>query len=129
MFEPNADESRAVTRQVAFVLLAALAITILDIWALVAGRTGGRAPLSALIIAVFSFVAMFHWKEMPLRVAFTLIGMQAAARVILSRTHVSIGWLRIANVAGRMIQLLGVIIIIVVIVKWFGSSRRQKASL
>jgi len=72
---------------------------------------------------------MFHWKEMPLRVAFTLIGMQAAARVILSRTHVSIGWLRIANVAGRMIQLLGVIIIIVVIVKWFGSSRRQKASL
>ena len=65
---------------------------------------------------------------MRLRAAFALIGMQAAIRLILSRTA-SIGWLHIANVAGRIIQLLGVIIIIFVIVEWFGLAKREKASL
>lgn len=85
--------------------------------------------MSALAIAFGSFILLFRFEEMPLRVAFALIGMQAAFRLILSRTRVSAEWLHIANDAGAMIQLLGVIIIIFVIVKWLRSSRREKASV
>jgi hypothetical protein len=129
MFESTTDETRTATIQVALVLLAAVAIAILDVWGLVSGRTLGHSPLSTGAVAVGCLAAMFHFKEMLLRVALTLIGMQAATRLILSRTQVSVGWLHLANVAGRTTQLLGVIIIIFVILKWFGSSRREKTSL
>jgi len=124
-----ADNDRKVRLQVALALFAAIVIATLEIWRLASGRTGGRAYLSTLIIAFCCFVAITHYKQMLLKVAFALIGMQAAIRVILSRTHVSVGWLHIANVAGLMIQLLGVIIIIFVIVKWFRSSRCEKAAV
>jgi hypothetical protein len=124
----TADNDRKVRFQVALALFAAIVIAILGAWLLVSGRTGGRVHLSTFVYAFGCLVAIFHFKEMPLRVAFGLIGMQAAFRLILSRTHVPIGWLHIVNVAALMIELLGVIIIIFVIVKWFRSPRREKAS-
>jgi len=84
--------------------------------------------LSTLVIALCCFVAITQYKQMLLKVAFTLIGIQAAIRVILSRTPVSVGWLHIANVVGQIMQLLGVIIVIFVIVDWLSSSRHENAS-
>jgi hypothetical protein len=123
-----ADTDRRIRFQVALALFAAIVIEIWGAWLLVSGRTSGRVHLSTLVIAFGCFAAIFHFKELLLRVASALIGMQAAIRLILSRTYVPIGWLHIVNVAALMIELLGVIIIIFVIVKWFRSPRREKAS-
>jgi hypothetical protein len=125
----TADNDRKVRFQVALALFAAIVIEIWGAWLLVSGRTSGRVHLSTLVVAFGSFILMFRFKEMPLRVAFGLIGMQAALRLILSRTYVPVGWLHIVSVAALMIELLGVIIIIFAIVKWFRSPRRESASL
>jgi len=124
----TADSDRKVRFQVALALFAAIVIEIWGAWLLVSGRTSGRVHLSTLAVAFGSFILMFRFKEMPLRVAFALIGMQAAIRLILSRTYVPIGRLHIVNVAALMIELLGVIIIIFVMVDWLRSSRREKTS-
>ena len=132
MFETVAndtsDNDRKVRFQVAIALFAAIVIEISGAWLLVSGRTSGRVHLSTLVVAFGCFAVMFHFKGLLLRVAFALIGMQAALRVILSRTYVPVGWLHIVNVAALMIELLGVSIIIFVIVEWFRSSRGEKAS-
>src|ERR1700689_4840512 len=88
----TADNDRKVRFQVALALFAAIVIAILGACLLVSGRTGGRVHLRTFVYAFGCLVAIFHLKEMPLRVAFGLIGMQAAFRLILSRTHVPIGW-------------------------------------
>jgi len=124
----TADNDRKVRFQVSFALFAAIVIATLEVWHFVSGRTGGRAHLSTLVIALCCFVAITQYKQMLLKVAFTLIGIQAAIRVILSRTPVSVGWLHIANVVGQIMQLLGVIIVIFVIVDWLSSSRHENAS-
>jgi hypothetical protein len=124
----TADNDRKIRFQASLALFAVIFIAILEIWRLASGRTGGRAYWSELVVACFCFVAVIPFKQMPLRVAFALTGMQAAIRVILSRTHVSIGWLHIANVAGIVTKLLGAILVIFVIVDWLSSSRRTRAS-
>jgi hypothetical protein len=123
-----ADNDRKVRVQVALALFAAIVIAILEVWRLAFGRFGGRAYLSTGFIALCCFVAITRYKQMLLRVAFALIGTQAAIRVILSRTQVSVGWLHIANVVGQAMQLLGTIIAIFAIVDWLRSPRREKAS-
>src|ERR1700691_2060272 len=102
-----AHNDRKIRFQVTLALFASILIAILEVWRLVSGRTSGRAYLSTLVIALSCFVAVFRYKQMLLRVAFALIGIQAAIRVILSRTHVSVRWLHIANAAGIMTTLLG----------------------
>jgi hypothetical protein len=122
------DSDRKVKFQVALALFAAIVVAILEIWRLASGRTGGRVHLSTLLIALSCFIAITQYKQMLLRVALALIGTQAAIRVILSRTHMSVSWLHIVNVAGLMMQLLGAIMVIFVIVEWFNSSRRESIS-
>ena len=122
------DSDRKVKFQVALALFAAIVVAILEIWRLASGRTGGRVHLSTLLIALSCFVAITQYRQMLLRVALALIGTQAAIRVILSRTHMSVDWLHIVNVAGLMMQLLGAIMVIFVIVEWFNSSRRESIS-
>ena len=84
----TADNNRKVRFQVSLVLFAAIVVAIVEIWRLASGRTGGRVYLSTLVIAFCCFVAITQYKQMLLRVAFALIGTQAAIRVILSRTQV-----------------------------------------
>ncbi len=122
------DSDRKVKFQVALALFAAIVVAILEIWRLASGRTGGRVHLSTLLIALSCLIAITQYKQMLLRVALALIGTQAAIRVILSRTHMSVSWLHIVNVAGLMMQLLGAIMVIFVIVEWFNSSRRESIS-
>jgi hypothetical protein len=124
----EADSDRKVKFQVALALFAAIAVAILEIWRLASGRTGGRVHLSTLLIALSCFVAITQYRQMLLGVALALIGTQAAIRMILSRTHMSVNWLHIVNVAGLMMQLLGAIMVIFVIVEWFNSSRRESIS-
>src|SRR5579863_2425042 len=116
--EDTAENDRKTRFLVAVVLFVAIVIAILGIWLLASGRTGGKAHLSTLVIALCCFVAITQYKQMLLRVAFALIGTQAAIRVILSRTHVSVGWLHIANVVGLIVQLLGAILVIFVTLEW-----------
>jgi hypothetical protein len=122
------DHDRKVRFQVSLVLFATVVIAILEIWRLASGRTGERTYLGTFVVALGCFAAMIHFKQRLLRVAFALIGMQAAVRVVLSRTHIVAGWWHIANVAGLSTQLLGFIIIIFVIVDWLRSSGREKTS-
>jgi hypothetical protein len=124
----TAENDRKVRFQVSLTLFAAIVIATLEIWRFMSGRTGGRAHLSTLVIAFCCFVAITQYKQMLLKAAFALIGIQAAIRVILSRTAVSVGWLHTANVVGQIMQLLGVIIVIFVIVDWLSSSRHENAS-
>ncbi len=95
-----ADKGRKVRFQVYLALFAAIVIAILGIWRLVSGRTGERPYFSTLVIALSCFVALTQYKQMLLKVAFAIIGTQAAVRVILSRTHVSVGWQHIAMSLG-----------------------------
>jgi hypothetical protein len=130
MFEATTNRDRKVNAQAGFVLAAVICIAILSIWNLILMLAQpGRVPrpsLALVVAAISCVVGIFLFRAMPLRLAFAMAGTQAAVRAALWLAGAPRGLQRVAALSGEMLTALAAIIVIVVIVKWFGSDVRQR---
>jgi flagellar biogenesis protein FliO len=130
MFETATNSDRTVNAKAGFVLAAVIGLAILSVWNLIlmlAQR--GRAPrpsLALAVAAIFCAVGIFHFRAMPLRLAFAMAGTQAAVRVALWLAGAPRGLQRVAALGGEMLTTLAAIIAIFVIVKWLNSAGHQR---
>jgi|ERR1700730_9860726 hypothetical protein len=85
------------------------------------GKALERGSLDTIFLALYCLVFVFSFRAKLLKVAFALIGTQAAARVILSYVHASSGFRHNAAIGGLILNLAGLTIVIFAIVKWFRS--------
>jgi hypothetical protein len=90
-----------------------------EIRQLVSGKAAERVSLNTIIVAFYCLVFVFSFRAKLLKFAFALIGIQAAGRIILSYMHASSGFRHVAAVSGPILNLVGLIIVIFAIVKWF----------
>jgi hypothetical protein len=130
MFETATNSDRMINAKVGFVLAAVICIAILAIWNPILmlaqpGRIPGRS-LGLVVAAIFSAVGIFHFKAMPLRLAFALAGTQAAVRAALWLAGAPRGLQCVAALGGEMLTTLAAFIVIFVIVKWLDSTSHQR---
>jgi hypothetical protein len=119
------DSDRATTIGIAISLLGAILVAVSDIWRLVSGQVVPRVSLGTIIVAVSGVVALFIFRPLLLKLAFALMAVQAAARIILSHVHATVGGLHIVAMGAMTTNLVAVVIVIFVIVNWFRSVIRR----
>jgi hypothetical protein len=123
-YETRIDSDRGTIAQVALALLFCVGFTALETRYLVLGRVQG-ASLTTLLTALCCFVLVIKSKEMLLKVAFALIGIQGSARFILTQVHAPYAIRRLAAIGGRWLIIVGLLIAIFAILKWFRSVIRR----
>ncbi len=129
MFETATNSNRMMNAKVGFVLAAVICIAILAIWNffLTLARPG-RIPHPSLALAaaaIFCAAGVFHFRAMPLRIAFAIAGTQAAVRTTLWLAGASRVLQRAAALVGQVFTALAATIVIFVIVKWLDSAIHQ----
>jgi hypothetical protein len=129
MFETATSDDRKRNAQAGFALAAVICFAIWSMWNLILmlAQPGlARPSIALVVIAIFSAAAIFHFRAMPLRLAFAMVGTQAAARAALWLAGAPRGLQRVAALGGEILTALAAIIVIFVIVKWIDSAINQR---
>ena len=125
------NSDRMMNAKVGFALAAVMCIAILSIWNLILMLAQpGRIPrpsLALAVIVIFSAAGIFHFRAMPLRLAFAMAATQAAVRAALWLVGAPRGLQHLAALGGEMLTALAAIIVIFVIVKWLESTIHQRS--
>jgi hypothetical protein len=109
---------------VASVLLICIASAILEMRYLLEGHIV-RVSWGTILIALSSPVAAVIYREMHLKLALALIGIEASVRITLSYVHASYAARHVAAAAGHALKFVGLLIVTFAIVKWFRSVIRR----
>jgi hypothetical protein len=112
------EGERSTAAAMASLLLVSVVSVILEIRHVFLGQVAG-ASASMIVTALCCLVLAIRFREMPLKVALTLIGFQAAVRAFLSYAHASYALRHLAGVGGRALKIVGLLMLIFAIVKWF----------
>jgi hypothetical protein len=123
--EITVDSARSTTIQVAICLLVAVVVALFDIWRIVSGRVIAKVVPGTILIAVAGFVALFIFRPFVLKLAFALLSIQAAARIIFTYIHATFGVRHIVAMSAVITNLVAMLIVIFVIVDWFRSVARR----
>jgi hypothetical protein len=119
-YEIRIDSGRGMIAQVALALLFCVAFIILEIRYLVLGAVTRVSP-TTFLTALGCFVLAIRSREMLLKIAFALIGIEALARIILAQVHAPHTLTHFAAVGGRGLIIVGLLMAIFAIVRWFRS--------
>jgi hypothetical protein len=122
--EIRINSRRGMIAQVAFALLFCVAFIILEIRYLVLGAVTRVSPITFLT-AFSCFVLAIKSRDMLLKMAFALIGIEALARIILAQVHAPYALKHFAAIGGRGLIIVGLLMAIFAIVKWFRSVIRR----
>jgi hypothetical protein len=125
IYEITIDSDWITTAAVAVLLLVGTALAISDARHLFWGRAFEQVSLSTIILALYCLVFALSLREKLLKLAFGLIGIQASARVILSYVYASYDLRHVAAICEMALNLVGLLIMIFVILKWFRSVVRK----
>ena len=121
-YETTIDSDRITTCGVALALVAVVAFAMLDIFHLVWGKAPARTSLDTIPFALCCLLAAFTVAGKLLKVGFALIGVQTAARAVLSYSNVPSEFRHVAAIFGLALDLAGQLIFIIAAVNWFMSA-------
>ena len=118
------DSDRSTIVGMLLVLLVCVATVILQMRLLFLGRIM-RVSWGTILIALCCPVLAISFKEMRVKLALVLIGLDAIDRICMSCLHTSYAFKHFAALCGIPLKIVGLLILIYVIGKWLRSVIRR----
>jgi hypothetical protein len=123
--ETTIDSSRGTIAQVILALVFCVVFIILEARHLVLGQVTRPSPI-AILIPVGCLVLAIRSRDVVLKLALVLIGVQELTRFILAQVHAPYAFKYLVAMGGGLLKIVGLLMIIFAIVKWLRSVIRRE---
>jgi hypothetical protein len=114
------DSDRSTIAQVVLALLFCAADIILEARHLVLDQVTRPKPI-AILIPLGCLVLAIRFRDVLLKLALVLIGVQELTRIILAQVHASYALKHLAAMGGGVLKIIGLMMVIFAIVIWLRS--------
>jgi hypothetical protein len=115
------DGDRGTITQVVLALLFCIVFIILHARHLILNQvTTGMSP-TAVLVPVGCLVLAIRFRDILLRLALALIGVQELTRFILAQVHAPYALRHLATMGGSVLLIVGLVMVIFAIVRWLRS--------
>jgi hypothetical protein len=119
-YEITIDSDRGTIAQVVLALVFCVAFMILEARHLVLNQVARPSPV-AVLVTVCCFVLAIRFRNVLLKLALILIGIQALIRFILFQAHAPYALKHLAAMGGGGLKIVGLMMVVFAIVKWLRS--------
>jgi hypothetical protein len=123
-YDITIDSDRVTIAQVVLALVFCVAFIILEARHLVLNQVT-RPSLTAVLVTVCCFALAIRFRDILLKLALVLIGVQDLTRFVLAQVHAPYAVKHLAAMGGGVLEIVGLLMIIVAIVKWFRCAIRR----
>ncbi len=118
------DCDRSTSAGMAAALLISVVVAIFDTRLLFLGKVM-RVSVSTIFVALACLVGAFLFRNLLVKLALVLIGVEALLRIILSHVRASYALRHAVAAVGMALKIVGLLMVIFTIVKWFQSVLRR----
>jgi hypothetical protein len=119
-YEITVDSDRVTIAQVVLALVFCVAFIVLEARHVVLNQVT-RPSLTAVLVTVCCFVLAIRFKDILLKLALVLIGVQDLTRFILTQIHAPYALRHLAAMGGGVLKIIGLLMIVFAIAKWLRS--------
>ena len=123
-YDITIDSDRVTIAQVVLALVFCVAFIILEARHLVLNQVT-RPSLTAVLVTVCCFALAIRFRDVLLKLAFVLIGVQDLTRFILAQVHAPYALKHLAAMGGGVLKISGLLMIDFAIAKWLRSVIRR----
>jgi hypothetical protein len=123
-YDITIDSDRVTIAQVVLVLVFCVAFIILEGRHLVLNQVT-RPSLTAVLVTVCCFALAVRFRDILLKLALVLIGVQDLTRFVLAQVHAPYALKHLAAMGGGVLKIIGLLMIAFAIVKWLRSVIRR----
>ena len=122
-YDITIDSDRVTIAQVVLALVFCVAFIILEARHLVLNQVTRPSPTAVLAVCCFALAIRF--RDILLKLALVLIGVQDLTRFILAQVHAPYALKHLAAMGGGVLNIIGLLMIVFAIAKWLLSVIRR----